>query len=203
MGALKNLRSLPELAKNASIAIETGSGYGTGIYELSRLPFSLILSVEIEKDQADLLAYFFRFDQRIRVYNSDSFQFLNAVLSKVHPTTQILFFLDSHFPGADLGKKGFTDETNEDIRLPLYEELKLIKDLRPNSKDIIICDDISLYDLPERQGLYEGSVVKNRPELAPKYKQDWIDVFQGMFSKTHASQINYQEQGYLIFTPNE
>ena len=63
MGAIYNIEIGEWIKKhNLSAYIETGAGYGTSIYNAIKYNFDIILSVEIDKDQTDLLNTFFRFE---------------------------------------------------------------------------------------------------------------------------------------------
>jgi hypothetical protein len=56
MGAIRNLdiKKLKE-THNCQLFIETGSGYGTGIFYASQFNFGHILYVEIDSEQTELL----------------------------------------------------------------------------------------------------------------------------------------------------
>ena len=114
MGAIKNIKlSALKEKHNGRIFIETGSGYGTGIYEALRSNFDLVLSVEIDKEQTELLQKVFRFDQKVQIFNALSRDFLSQILLQININTPCVIFLDAHFPGADLNKKSFSDLLND------------------------------------------------------------------------------------------
>lgn len=201
MGAIRNL-DLNKWIKEykTSIFFETGSGYGTGIFHSLQYPFQHILSVEIDEEQSLLLQKFFRFDSRVQIINSLSIDSLKKVLPQIPINMPIFFFLDAHFPYADLGKKGFSDEKDENIRMPLYQELLFIKEQRidKRAKDFILVDDIMLYD-DDRE--YEASSQKLTMDILPKEHRNYLPKFLELFNNSHNSEILTQEQGYLILSP--
>lgn len=201
MGNIRNLDIEPYITEyKTAIFFELGSGYGTGIYHVLQFPFQKIVSVEIEKDQAELLQKVFRFDQRVMVVNALSRDALRQILPQIPVHIPIFFFCDAHFPGADLGKRGFADEQDENIRMPLYEELQIIKELRVDkgAKDFILIDDIMLYD---DENEYEASHQKANMDILPRDKRNYLKKFVEMFDTTHDSELITQEQGYLLFHP--
>jgi len=201
MGAIRNLNILDLINKHKTqVFVETGSGYGTGIFTALQFPFQAVLSVEIDKEQAELLNKFFRFDNRVRVFNDISFNFLKDILPKIPLNVPCFIFLDAHFPGADLGKSKFSDEQNESIRMPLSEELKLIKELRINkgAKDLILIDDIMLYDDDNQ---YEASHQKKTMDILPKKDRNCLGQFIDIFQDSHKPTILNKEQGWLILEP--
>jgi len=187
---------------NLSVYIETGAGYGTSIFNALRYDFSLILSVEIDKEQTDLLNNFFRFDSRIKIFNTTSAEYLENVLPRVPQDTNCFIFLDAHFPKADLGKAKFLDETNEDIRMPLISELNIIKKLRIDNgcKDLILIDDISLYD---QNNKYNYECKHENPSSLPRdeWMKNGIDKIISTLETTHSFSVLSNQNGWLLFEP--
>lgn len=201
MGAIKNIDLVNLKNKyNTQIFIETGSGYGTGIYEALRCGFPLILSVEIDKEQTELLQKVFRFDQKVRIFNALSRDFLSQILPQISTDVPCLIFLDAHFPGADLNKRSFSDEKDESIRMPLYEELQIVKKLRVDkgAKDLIIIDDIMLYDDDNQ---YEASHQKLTMDILPREHRNYLNKFISLYKDSHTPTVLKSEQGWLILEP--
>jgi len=204
MGAIKNLDILPAITKhNTRVFIELGAGYGTGIYHVLSLPVQAVLSVEIDAEQADLLKRFFRYDNRVQVFPGLTRDFLDNVLPQIPLTTPCFIFCDSHYPSADFGKKGFKDEKDENIRMPLVQELELIIKHRVSkgAKDVILIDDISLYDESSRMYAYDHKKSERAKELAPLLHQNYLPKFIEWLAPTHTHQIYPQEQGWIMFSP--
>ena len=72
-------------------------------------------------------------------------QEIKDIFKKTPKDENILFWADSHFPGYDLGLSAIDAEKDESIRLPLWNELLLIKESRPQSKDVILMDDLMIF----------------------------------------------------------
>ena len=205
MGAIYNIEIGEWIKKhNLSAYIETGAGYGTSIYNAIKYNFDIILSVEIDKDQTDLLNTFFRFDPRIKIFNTTSAEYLLNILPRIPQDRNCFIFLDAHFPKADLGKATFLDETDEDIRMPLITELNIIKKLRVKNgcKDLILIDDISLYD---QNGKYSYEHKHENPNTLPR--DDWmkngIDKIISTLEETHDYSIIPNQNGWLLFEPKK
>ncbi len=205
MGALRNF-PLQDLVNKYKplIAIELGSGYGCGTMELYHYPFNSIFSVEIIKEQADFLSKFFRFDTRIKIFNDTTENFLNNALSQIPINIPILFYNDAHYNGADLQLNDFNFEKDENIRLPLWKELNIIKELRINNgakSDVIIVDDCSIWDESDR--VYDDDHKKKTiwDKLEPRNHRNYLPKFIELFKDTHNSEILTKENGWLIFTP--
>lgn len=201
MGAIKNIDLISLKNKHKTqIFLETGSGYGTGIYEALRSGFNLVLSVEIDKEQTELLQKVFRFDQKVQIFNALSRDFLTQILPQINLNIPCLIFLDAHFPGADLNKRSFSDEKDESIRMPLYEELQIVKKLRidKGAKDLIIIDDIMLYDDDNQ---YEASHQKQTMDILPREHRNYLSKFISLYQDSHTAKILKSEQGWLILEP--
>jgi hypothetical protein len=120
-----------------------------------------------------------------------SVEFLKVVLPKL--TDPTLFWLDAHFPS-------FYDvkETKE-TRWPLFEELRLIRELKPNvERDVIICDDTRMLVSPNNPN-YTGDV----PENLVKYVNVQWEEFEQSFHLTHTAQSIKTDTGILVFLPKD
>jgi len=203
MGAIYNFDLNNWINKyNLSAYIETGAGYGTSIFNAIKYKFNIILSVEIDKEQTDFLNNFFRFDPRVRVFNTTSLEYLTNILSQIPKNINCFIFLDAHFPKADLGKAGFLDEQNEEIRMPLMSELKTIKELRIKygCKDLILIDDVSLYDA---NGKFKYEYKHENPSTLPRdeWMKNSIDKIINTLDETHYHSILENQNGWLLFEP--
>jgi hypothetical protein len=98
---------------------------------------------------------------------------------------KVVFFLDAHFPGSDYHGQPY--DVHAPNAVPLEEELNLIKKYRPNSKDIIICDDARIYMIgPFQHGNVEDLQVPGG-----------LDFVYNIFPNAHIM-LNYTEEGYII-----
>jgi len=202
MGSLRffDLKSIKEKFGTKTF-FETGAGKGTGIEYASTVNFENIYSVEIIKSQSDYLADIFKADPRIKLINDTSERGLIDYFRKNPENT--LFFLDAHFPGADLGLAKFGDEKDEDIRLPLVQELEIIRDLRAAKgfKDVILLDDLMLYD---EDNIYPDSHLKLEHDIKPKGK--YINAYMRILTTlidTHDYQVFNKFSGYVVIYPRQ
>ena len=116
-----------------------------------------------------------------------------------------LFWLDAHFPGVDANLAAFKADMESNKNVPLEIELDIIS--RRQYNDVIICDDLWLYeDVPQSSWpsfnehcRQHGHNIK-REDLV---RDGMPAVFEQMFKKTHAMTRKFNDQGFLIFTPYE
>lgn len=207
MGALKDLQILPLIHKHKTrLYFETGLGFGTGIIRAMQpeFGFDLLVSVEINPELVELESKFFRFDTRIKLFNSTSVEGLENLLPQIRLDYPIFFFLDAHFQSSDVvavgGKQTKHSDGEDDIRLPLWNELQIIKKLRTDkgAKDVLCIDDLFLYS---RETYFEDKVERLGPGAVPDYQRDWMPKFIELFDKTHKSKIVKEAQGTLILEP--
>jgi hypothetical protein len=163
--------------------VETGTHIGDAVVEAMAHPFRQIHSVDT--NAADIAEARRRVgnDSRAHLTVGRSDEFLRTLLPQLKGE-RILYWLDAHFPSDD-------EQTlpHDDTRLPLFQELSIIKELRGGEYDVIGIDDIHLYD--------ERIQADSRPAywgrgLAPFLHQH--------FSTTH-QEIVVPEVGYLILVP--
>ena len=85
---------------------------------------------------------------------------------------------------------------NKDIKLPLRKEIELIKKLRPGFNDVILIDDLRIYET----GPYKSG---NMPDniLAPSVRN--VDFVTEAFAKSHNIQRSFLEEGYLLVLPKK
>jgi hypothetical protein len=184
MGELANIL---DVSRKWDIFIETGTGMGTGLQFAQKQNFKKIYSIEINKD----LYYIAKSleDSKTEILNMNSPDGLMSVLSEVSMKDKILFWLDAHYPGADFNLGDYSGG-EESTRLPLMEELKVIRKFR-NRKDTIIMDDMRIYA--------DASIEK---ELQPKDGTTLEDV-KKMFEDTHTFELIEKDQWYGIFRPKQ
>jgi hypothetical protein len=184
---------------NIKTLVETGSGYGTGIKTAQKFKELLdICSCEIDLEQAENLKNEFSYDYRVSIFAGNSNDYLNSIFANKRfcKEKSILFWLDSHFPMADLGKARFDDEKNLDIRLPLEKELDTIRAYRnPNFyQDVIIIDDWRIY---EKMDFHGGDLEKEGYGHIINYNTSFIEKW----NKTHTINKIKTDTGYLELVP--
>ena len=155
-------------------------------------PFNQIFSTEIVKSQADKLNRKFCKDTRVVILHGNSPEVLRKILPKIDHN--ILFWLDAHYPGADLGLCRHDSEQDIDIRLPLERELDIIFELRKGFQDVIICDDLRIY---ERADIENYNIDEFQYGKITKFGLDFLDKFK---EKSTVNKI-YRNEGYIEIVP--
>ena len=137
--------------------VETGTGHGNALRKaLSHKEFSKLYSTEIITQQYDLLKPEFENNNRVRLYNEPSHLFIQDVCRDIPKDDRVFYWLDSHYPGADLHMGNchlfpgvdcnkYDAEIDEVYRLPLIKELSAIGLHRGFCKDVIFMDDLGIF----------------------------------------------------------
>lgn len=178
--------------------VETGTGSGAGLHHALKFTFSRVYSCEIEPSlAAKAEASLNEWDTvRTKIFKWPSWDFIDAICRDIPADEPILFWLDAHFPGADYGIRGYGDVEDPEIRLPLEIELETISELRPNGRDVIICDDLRIYeDGPFAHGNLPAAL---RP-VCPGERN--IDFVHRLMDATHVVEKLYDHEGYIIMKP--
>ena len=182
---------------------ETGTGKGEALEYAARHPFKTCYTVDIDIDMVQ-----YSYDKLKDISTCDieflvgkSTDILEEYVPQLPKESPTLFFLDAHFPGADFQKCTYEESINEhkDDAVPLEEEINVILKNRDASKDVIIIDDLMLYE----DGKYD--------HLNLSSGQGWLQKEFGLevnskflyekFEKTHDFKKELRSQGYLIITP--
>jgi hypothetical protein len=196
MGALKSF-DLSSLIKdfNLKYFFETGTGYGHSLEYACGFNFEKLASVEIDARAYSIATENFKSDKRVCLFYGNSFDVLNKQLQSFDKNT--LFWLDAHYPSADVGGGDYTVEKNIDIRLPLEKELELILNRADKYRDVILIDDARIYfkDNFEAKNLYEI----NYENIAKYNGLPILEEFKPYFK----IEKSLQETGYIIITPNK
>ncbi len=155
-------------------------------------PFEKIISVEIVPGIAIQAVERFAEENRVGIFEGCSQDILKKELQGIRQNC--LFWLDAHFPGADEGIEEYNADMDEELRLPLENEMKVISDLRGERQDVIIIDDLRIYE----NGPYEKG---NAPlDTLPKSSRN-LDFIEKDFTGTHHIYRSYLDEGYLILLP--
>lgn len=172
--------------------LETGTAEGDGIEHALNFHFKDIISIEIIENQV------LKMKQKFKNYNNVSIILGNStdVFKNILPyiNDNIIFWLDAHYPGADITQNNVNLKIQlyingpDNIRLPLEHELLMIKELRKNKKDVILLDDLNIY---------KNQVKDDAFYLKPKqtFKENF---FKNILNETHAFESINNEQGMLI-----
>ena len=185
---------------NLDVFIETGTLHGDTI-EWLYPSFEELHSIELDIELYEKAALRFNGNTKVKIHHGNSTEVLKKILTDIKKSA--LFWLDAHFPGADVHKVSYDNEKNEDIRVPLYNEIQEISKRKNLYKDVIIVDDLWLYE----DGNYEWGTFDDharrcnfnttRSQLVSIDSSFLYDAFK----HTHNIQKLNNHQGYLIFTP--
>lgn len=171
---------------------ETGTFWGEGVAYASQFQFNKILSAEIIPEIAAKAKSRFIANDTIEIIEADSIAALEKRLPLLQGNT--LFWLDAHFPGADARLADYASGDDEVFRLPLNKELAMISKFRKNFQDVLILDDLRIYE----DGPFQNGPVP--PTAMPKGKRSLSFVY-GYFEKTHYIFKLYLDEGYILLFP--
>ena len=195
MGTLTKYR-LDKL--DCEIFFETGTGTGASLqHAICNGRFKKFYSCEIHSATYQKVNKIFSNYPAVTIINKDSIEALLYLLPQIDPNKRILFFLDAHFPGETEKEFNATDRKSDSTSLPLKRELKLIHKLRPESDDIIIIDDLRIYE----DGDYEnGNIPKGFANLKDSDRDlSFVDL---LFPNRLISRF-FSDDGYMIISPKE
>lgn len=179
---------------NISYFFETGTWKGDAVAFALQYSFKKIISTEIIPVIANGAKSRFQQEPRVTIIESNSIEALAAELPSLNGNC--LFWLDAHFPGADAGLERYDAVKDENIRLPLEKELTIIHELRKNFQDVLIIDDLRVYE----DGPYENG---NSPADTLPRKDRNIDFINRLFGKSHIPMRTYRNEGYVLLFPRE
>lgn len=185
-----NLKELVEKF-DIKVFIETGIGNGDAVIKAQELPFKRIISIEIMPLQVERMREKFKDDPRVEIILGDTLDELPKLISGINEN--VMFWLDAHFPGADIGMGRHDDPTiKDDTRLPLERELFMIKNGR-KGKDVILFDDLKIY---RNQGKDAW-----RGDIRPRQKFTSDKFYEEILSETHNCKTDDHDTGYCQLTP--
>jgi len=173
---------------------ETGTFRGEGVDYALQSPFDKIVSVEIIGAIADEAKIKFNAQNKVEIVEGNSVSALAAEIPKLD--NNCVFWLDAHFPGADAGITRYDDNNDESVRLPLQKEIEIISRLRSNFKDVLIIDDLRIYE----DGPYQNGNVP--PDALPKEDRH-IGFIYNSFSASHVILKSYIDEGYILMFPKK
>jgi hypothetical protein len=123
---------------------------------------------------------------KFEITQADSVSFLENLLPTLSTVSSIIFFLDAHLPGFD---KGAEKEINvTEFTFPLEQELEIINRHRPTHKDLIICDDLRLYE----DGDFESGNWPGRSRFG--LSLDFVSKYGYTVTRF------YNSEGYFVLT---
>lgn len=200
MGSLQSLENITHILSQAAgydVFIETGCGWGGSLDFASQFPFKKLFSVElVEEAYQKCRERFVGQEDRVSIHNAESGIFLNSILPGLSES-KIVFWLDAHWPGLDC-HLAHRDRMNEPIALPLRRELRAIFTWRKDAGDIILIDDLRIYE----NGKFQSGNLQ--PTQVPILPQDRNPKFiESFFQETHEITRFSQDDGYVALIPRK
>jgi hypothetical protein len=180
------------------IMVETGTGSGDAVRYGKRFVFEEIYSIEVVAEQVEKLRPEFADDPRIHLIVGDSMSVLKELIPKLKSNT--LFWLDAHFPGADLGLRTYGESSELANSFPLIRELEMIRDLRGGFRDVILIDDLRIYETDKFQF---GNIRDNHDNWnGVQFPPDSRFLYTTL-EKTHQCHRFLAHEGYFALLPKE
>jgi len=179
---------------NAKTFIETGTAQGHGLEYASQFEFDKLYSVEFSTELYQICIEKFKDNKKVNIFNTTSKNGLETIFQK-KIENNIVFWLDAHYPYADVSPTFDNyNKGDDELRLPLEKEIRLIHEKRPNSKDVIIVDDLRIYE----DNNYEcGNILRG---INPPNNRS-IEFIYELYSDTHTITKDLRNEGYLIIEP--
>lgn len=189
---------------NIKTFCETGTLHGDAVeYVRSLSNTDNIISIEIIPQLAAKAKLRFETDDRVKIICDDSSKAMYSICNNIN--TNALFWLDAHFPGADCHMKKYDDEQRAKTRTPLKTELQNIYRRRVKYRDVIIIDDLWLYEHgPFEWGTFNEHMEKyhNGIKREDICKESSAFIYE-MFESSHDIKRIPNHQGYLLITPKK
>ena len=195
MGQINHPMKLKETLESFGIKnfVETGTGDGSSMNKvIDTEVLDKQYGIELDTELFSNLMKQYDGNENVIIFNGYSEDCMDAVLEELseEPT---LFWLDAHFPGADYGPAGYGDEEDLNKRLPMEAELKIMKEKRDLSKDVIFMDDLRIY-------VDRDFEAGNWPERS-KFGANGYDFVEELIGDTHILVEHLADQGYLLAFP--
>jgi len=198
MGSLAHF-NLPGFAVMHGVKhfVETGTAQGESLAMARDVKeFRSLHSVEIVPDLVTASKMRFAPDARIQIWEGDSRSCLPMILRELPADEPVLFWLDAHFPGAHSGAE-YDAEADVKTRLPLEDEIDLIRQARGKARDILLIDDARIY-------INDPSQSANLPDDFPGLqgiKREGIGFIRKAYGSTHGVVVDYADQWYCMVVP--
>ncbi len=191
MGSLQNFNDTCEKIKflkkanGSSVFVETGCFRGNSLRYALELGFDKLYSCDVDLEMVNHCLIMFK-DKPVDIFHGNSIDYLTHLLPKLEDVDSVIFYLDAHLPEHDKndGKKIIETEFN----FPLQGEIEIINKFRGSKNDVIICDDLRIYE----DGPFEGGIWTER-------KRFGLDL---SFLSHYNYSMNkfYSQEGYLLLT---
>jgi hypothetical protein len=181
--------------------VETGTLLGDAVEHVRQYKFDKIISFEIIEELADKAKERFKDDSRVDIVLGDSSKVLPKALDGLNGNA--IFWLDAHFPGADIGINSYTDDIETNTNLPLEREIRAIAARVGKYNDVIIIDDLWIYEDGEWEwGTFDNHMIKhgNSVRRSDLCAGD-ASFIRELFNETHNIKVINRYQGSLVLIP--
>ncbi len=163
--------------------VETGTGSGKGIEAAAGSSFDQIFSIEAAHKPALDAGLRFAKNHKVTVIHAKAERGLKEVLVELAPSTPTLFRLDAQWQGAATAP------------MPAERSLRLLAQCRDLSRDVVLIDDLRLYE----DGNFEKGPCP--PDRLPAPEQRHLRFVEEILGKTHRFERSYQQTGHLCACP--
>jgi hypothetical protein len=179
---------IAELKKehNLEVAVESGTEKGSGTIHLASHNFKKVYTIELLEHVFN--SNDFSHTPSIHALLGSSIDVLPNILKENHDVPT-LFWLDGHLPSF------YGHPRDEKTERPLKKELELIVKNKNASKDVIIIDDLRIYE--------DGSYANGNCArwAMPPEEEHGITFMYESFKETHLIVKDNRAEGYLIMEP--
>jgi len=215
MGSFAKIASISklELCKEGMAFVETGTYRGDGVKEAIVRGFSTIHSIELDADLYFRASTKFATLPNIFIHNGDSSYILKELINHLNQSNKnqpIVFWLDAHFPGSDLGKIDYIEgfyQVKQRTWMPLKNELEAIFSARPPI-DTIIIDDLRCFT--DRYSVEAGSFTTHlsslgQPVPSNTCRADLVGIsdldIEEMAGVNRNVSYYMDDEGYIVIRP--
>jgi len=188
---------------NIEYFVETGTLEGDAVkYMLQFESLKKLISFEIIEELVYKARERFKDNNKVEIVHEDSSKGLEDKLNEINGNC--IFWLDAHFPGADIGLTEYTNNVDKDTNLPLEKEIAAIKKRSKLYNDIIIIDDLWIYDTDKiyEWGTFDSHMERHGHKLRRNDVNTTDSTFiREAFSDTHKIKEVLKFQGSLVIIP--
>tara|TARA_R100001163_G_C5066744_1_gene205381 strand:- start:2819 stop:3439 length:621 start_codon:yes stop_codon:yes gene_type:complete len=189
---------------NIEYFVETGTLRGDAVdYMLQFNSLKKLISFEIVEQLAREATDRFKGDERVEIVFGDSSKEIENKLKEIKGNA--IFWLDAHFPGADVGINDYTNKMDKDTNLPLEKEIAAISERKLEYNDIIIVDDLWIYDADKEYewGTFDSHMKRHGHNVTRDQVNTKDSTFiREAFKETHTIKEVSKFQGSLVIIPN-
>lgn len=170
---------------NTNTFVETGCYYGDSLLYAVTVGFTRCYSCDIDQTMVDFCKSRLKDSPaEIEISQESSIEFLTNLMPKIKDVKSVVFFLDAHLPEFDKNQ-GQIKINKDEFTFPLEQELDIIYQHRKDHQDVIICDDLRIYeDLPFQNGVWHDRHQFN-------LNSDFLNKYVGYTVKKFTEQEGY------------